>query len=156
MIVFNRIDHRLIHGQVAYALLNYVGADCILIPNDNLVNDKFKKTALKLAKPAECKLVIKTIEDAAVALNSGVTDKYKLSIIFETVEDLYRLCQLTDCIKEVNFGLSNMKENAKSISKAVYIDEKEEKMLKELMNRGIKIYLQQGPRDSSKDLSQVI
>ena len=49
-----------------------------------------------------------------------------------------------------------MKENAKSISKAVYIDEKEEKMLKELMNRGIKIYLQQGPRDSSKDLSQVI
>ncbi|ELO67219.1 PTS transport system, IIB component, partial [Salmonella enterica subsp. enterica serovar Enteritidis str. 543463 42-20] len=28
------MDHRLLHGQVAFSWTQYVGADCILIAND--------------------------------------------------------------------------------------------------------------------------
>lgn len=35
MIVFLRVDHRLLHGQVAFSWTQYVGADCILIANDS-------------------------------------------------------------------------------------------------------------------------
>ncbi len=44
MIVFLRVDHRLLHGQVAFSWTQYVGADCILIANDSVPNDDLRKT----------------------------------------------------------------------------------------------------------------
>ncbi len=36
MITLLRVDHRLLHGQVAFSWTQYVGADCILIANDSV------------------------------------------------------------------------------------------------------------------------
>lgn len=156
MIVLTRIDYRLLHGQVVYAWINFTNADCILIADDTVVNDEFRKKALKLAKPENCKLVFKNIQEAAEALNSGVTDKYKLCIILQTVDDAYRLCKKTDVIKEINFGLSQKKEGSKAVSKAVYVNEEEKQKLIEMMQKGVHIYLQQGPRDSLKSLEDIL
>ena len=52
MIKLLRVDYRLIHGQVAYAWTNYLGADCILVANDGLSADPIRVQALKLSKPA--------------------------------------------------------------------------------------------------------
>lgn len=62
-----------------------------LIANDAVVNDNIRKTTMKLAKPNGVKLVMKNIEDSIAALNAGVTDKYKLFIVVESIEDAYRL-----------------------------------------------------------------
>ena len=80
-----RVDHRLLHGQVAFSWTSALGADCILIANDLVMKDEIKKMAIKMAKPQGVKLVIKSVEDGIKAINSGVTDKYKLFIIVESV-----------------------------------------------------------------------
>ena len=36
MIKITRVDERLVHGQVAFAWTNSLGADCILVVNDEL------------------------------------------------------------------------------------------------------------------------
>ena len=59
---------------------------------------------MKLAKPQGVKLVIKNIADSITALNSGVTDKYKLFIVVESVEDAYRLTKNVSFIKSINLG----------------------------------------------------
>ena len=81
MIKLLRVDHRLLHGQVAMAWTQSLDSDCILIANDAVVNDNIRKTTMKLAKPNGVKLVMKNIEDSIAALNAGVTDKYKLNKI---------------------------------------------------------------------------
>ena len=91
MIKLLRVDHRLLHGQVAMAWTQSLDSDCILIANDAVVNDNIRKTTIKLAKPNGVKLVMKNIEDSIAALNAGVTDKYKLFIVVESIEDAYRL-----------------------------------------------------------------
>lgn len=78
MIKLTRIDYRLIHGQVAMAWTQSIGADCLLVASDTVVHDEMRKATLKLAKPSGCKLVIKSVSDAITALNAGVTDKYRL------------------------------------------------------------------------------
>ena len=83
MIRLCRVDHRLLHGQVAFSWTNAVGADCILVASDSVVNDEVWKTTLKLGKPAGVKLVIKNIADSVKVINSGVTDKYKLLIVVQ-------------------------------------------------------------------------
>lgn len=73
MITLLRVDHRLLHGQVAFSWTQYVGADCILIANDSVPGDELRKTTIKLAKPPSVKLVIKNINDSIEAIKSGVT-----------------------------------------------------------------------------------
>lgn len=72
MIKLLRVDHRLLHGQVAMAWTQSLDSDCILIANDAVVNDNIRKTTMKLAKPNGVKLVMKNIEDSIAALNAGV------------------------------------------------------------------------------------
>lgn len=90
MIKLLRIDHRLLHGQVAFSWTKFLESDCILIASDNLMKDELKMSAMRMAKPTGVKLVMKSIEDSIKALNSGVTDKYKLFIIVESVEEIGR------------------------------------------------------------------
>ena len=52
---------------------------------DKVANDPVWKTTLKMGKPAGCKLVIKDMEHAIEAINSGVTDKYKMIICVATI-----------------------------------------------------------------------
>ena len=61
MIILTRVDHRLLHGQVAFSWTQSLGADCILIANDDVPTNDIRKTTIKLAKPQGVKLVIKTI-----------------------------------------------------------------------------------------------
>ena len=100
MIKLCRVDHRLLHGQVAFSWTNAVQADCILVASDAVVNDEMWKTTLKLGKPAGVKLVIKDIENAVKALNSGVTTgKYSFKYLGENVT----VC-LEDCVFKTGYG----------------------------------------------------
>lgn len=57
MIKLLRVDHRLLHGQVAFSWKNAVEADCILIACDAVMKDDLRKTSIKMAKPSGVKLV---------------------------------------------------------------------------------------------------
>ena len=49
MIQLLRVDHRLLHGQVAFSWVKNLQSNCILIANDKVVNDEVYKTTLKLS-----------------------------------------------------------------------------------------------------------
>lgn len=117
MIKLLRVDHRLLHGQVAFSWTQGLGADCILIANDDVPVNEIRKTTIKLAKPQGVKLVIKTIEDSIKALQSGVTDKYKLFIVVESVSDAYRLAEAYSDIRQVNLGGMKVREGTRSIGR---------------------------------------
>ncbi|MGC3752377.1 PTS sugar transporter subunit IIB, partial [Enterococcus faecium] len=72
MIVLTSVDLRLLHGQVAFSWTHTIGADCILIANDDVPTNEIRKTTIKIAKPQGVKLVIKSIDDSIAALKSGV------------------------------------------------------------------------------------
>lgn len=147
MIVLLRVDHRLLHGQVAFSWVKTIDADCILIANDGVCNDEIRKTTLKLAKPQDTKLVIKNIEDSIKAILDGVTDKYRLLIVVENIEDAYKIAKNCN-IKSINLGGTKATNETKNISKAVNITEKEEKLLKELVENEIEVEIRQLPNDS--------
>ena len=104
MIQCLRVDYRLLHGQTALAWTQSLGADCILIANDALMRDDIQKATLKLAKPSGVKLVMKNIEDSIAAINSGVTDKYRLFILVKTIEDAWKLAEGADRIRARQCG----------------------------------------------------
>ena len=147
MITLLRVDHRLLHGQVAFSWTQYVGADCILIANDNVPEDELRKTTIKLAKPPSVKLVIKNINDAIESIKSGVTDKYHLFIVVESVNDAWRIASAVEGIKSINLGGIKAKEGSKNISKAINLLPEEIEQLQQLVGKGVEVEIRQVPND---------
>ena len=156
MIKLTRIDHRLLHGQVAFSWTKFVDSDCILIAIDELMKDELKMSAMRMAKPTGVKLVMKSIDDSIKALNSGVTDKYKLFVIVASVEDAYRLCKAVDRIKTINVGGMKQREDRRQISKAVFISDEDEKMLRELNDQGIELEVRLVPGDTKQKVVDLL
>lgn len=156
MIKLTRIDHRLLHGQVAFSWTKFLDSDCILIVNDELMKDELKMSAMRMAKPTGVKLVMKSIDDSIKALNSGVTDKYKLFVIVASVEDAYRLCKAVDRIKTINVGGMKQREDRRQISKAVFISDEDEKMLRELNDQGIELEVRLVPGDTKQKVVDLL
>lgn len=155
MIKLLRVDHRLLHGQVAMAWTQALDSDCILIANDSVVNDSVRKTTMKLARPNGVKLVIKNIEDSIVALNAGVTDKYKLFIVVESIEDAYRLAKGYAGIRSINLGGCKPGEGiVKTLYKTIPVSTRDEELLKELLKDGIEIEIRQVPGEQKTNVSE--
>ena len=156
MIKLVRVDHRLLHGQVAVSWVNGIGADCILVASDTVVNDPVWKTTLKLGKPAGCKLVMKNIADSITAINSGVTDKYNLFIITESIEDAWRLCKAVPAIRELNIGGVKVEDGKRQISEAVFVSDEECARIRELDAAGVHVFVQMTPSERSDEAMKLI
>ncbi|WMJ89143.1 PTS sugar transporter subunit IIB [Anaerocolumna sp. MB42-C2] len=156
MIKLLRVDHRLIHGQVAFAWTSYLGADCILVANDEVVNNSLHMTTLKLAKPANVKLVVKNIDDSIQAINSGVTDKYILFIVVSNIKDAQRLSKGCSKIKQVNLGGVKARENTRQISSAVSVTDEEIDMIRDMINFGIEVEIRQTPTQKKVLAQQLV
>mgnify|MGYP000555754895 CR=1 FL=1 len=156
MILLTRVDHRLLHGQVAFSWTQNLGADCILIANDDVPQNEVRKTTIKLAKPQGVKLVVKSIKDSIEALKSGITDKYKLFIIVESVEDVYRLCQGYPEITTINLGGTKAEKGARNITKAINLFPSEEQLLKEMLQSNVDIEIRQVPGDKKINFKNLL
>lgn len=156
MIKMTRVDHRLLHGQVAFTWIRQVGADCILIANDAVAKDELRMSVLRMAKPQGVKLVMKSVDDSIKALTSGVTDKYNLFIITESIEDAWRLCQAVSAIRELNIGGVKVEDGKRQISEAVFVSDEECARIRELDAAGVHVFVQMTPSERSDEAMKLI
>lgn len=156
MIKMTRVDHRLLHGQVAFTWIRQVGADCILIANDAVAKDELRMSVLRMAKPQGVKLVMKSVDDSIKALTSGVTDKYNLFIIAESIEDAWRLCKAVPAIRELNIGGVKVEDGKRQISEAVFVSDEECARIRELDAAGVHVFVQMTPSERSDEAMKLI
>jgi len=156
MIKLVRVDHRLIHGQVAFAWTKAIDTDCILIASDDLMKDTLKMSMMKLAKPSDVKLVMKNIDDSIVALNSGVTDTYKLMILCESISDVYKLAKSVPTITAINLGGMKNGEDRKQIAHAVNVSSQDIELLNDLCAHGVYVYAQLIPDDAEININKLL
>lgn len=144
MIQLVRVDYRLLHGQVAFSWTGSLGVDCILLVSDTLLDDPVRVTSVKLAKPPGVKVVVKSIEESIKAIRSGITDKYKLFVVCETIEGAVRLMEETGQ-KTLNLGGTRPGNDKKEIAPVIYVTPEEEKLLEDLKKKGVDIFVQMIP-----------
>ncbi len=152
MVKILRVDHRLIHGQIAFSWTAFMNVNCILVANDDAATDDIRMTTLRLAKPKNCKLIIKTIDDSILAFKSGKTDKYSIMIVVGNVEDACRLAEAVDEIQLINLGNVKAKEDSHPYqgNRSVNLTDTDETRLQKLVDNGRKVEIRMVPNDSAK------
>lgn len=154
MIRFVRVDHRLLHGQIIYSWLKHVHCDTIFIINDNVASSASRKNALRLAKPAGMKLVMKSIDDAVEAINSGITEKYHLFIVVESIHDLHRLVMRVKGISTINLGGTIATAESNVFLPQINTTEANMRELKEISQKGIEIEYRLVPNDAKINVNK--
>ena len=139
MIKILRLDERLIHGQVAFAWTNSLGADCIFVINDDVADNKLRMTSLKLAAPGGIKFVAKSVDDAIELLNGNKTDKYKLFLIVDNTADALRLVKEVKDVDHVNLGNMKVKEGAQGLTPSIAVTEADVENIREMLAAGAEV-----------------
>ena len=171
MIQLLRVDHRLLHGQVAVSWVQGLGSNCIFCVGDKVANDPVWKTTLKMGKPAGCKLVIKDMANAIEAINSGVTDKYKMIICVATIAEAKQLVEGCPQIKSINLGNTKPKDekrpDARQVSRQIFLtaaeeaaqsaaEEEFEADVREMLDRGVEVEIRPLADDPKVDCASVL
>lgn len=151
MIKLMRVDERLIHGQIAFAWTNAIGANCIFIVNDDVASSPFRKSSLKLACPPGVKLVIKDVEEAKKALNGTAIDKYNIFLIVDNIEDALDLAKSSDKIKHLNLGNIKKVGDKEQVTNSVFLSKQEFDNIRSLKDIGVEVECRAIPTDNKID-----
>lgn len=146
-VVLSRLDYRLLHGQVVFSWVSKVGAERIIVVDNDAALDEVKKSALKLAKPAGVRLNIFTVGKALEKMEKLNTLGEKVMFVFGNTAEMlefYRTCP----IGAINLGATANHDGARQIGgkdSSVFLDEAQRADINALMDLGIQLYVQQTP-----------
>ncbi|MDB5013949.1 MAG: mannose/fructose/sorbose transporter subunit [Daejeonella sp.] len=156
MIKLTRIDDRLIHGQVAFTWVPTLGIDCLVVANDKVAKDEFLKMTLELAKPARTKLLIKSLEESIIFLNSEKSKSLKILVLINSIKDAAVISDGVAEIMSVNFGGIRVKEGSKLISKSIAVTDEDIVTVRKLLEKGIELEIRQVPTDTKRMVESLI
>lgn len=140
-IVLTRIDDRLIHGQVATAWSKVTKANRIIVVDDEVAKDSFMDMVLKSAAPSSLSVDVLTVNDATKVINSDDTGE-RVIILVKTPLTVLSLINAGVDIKELNLGGIGARQGRKQFYKNISISEEERTAFKELIDKGVNVFLQ--------------
>lgn len=121
MIKLVRLDYRLLHGQVVFSWTGHVGAQRIIVVDDDAANDEMKKSALLLSKPAGVRVNIFTVDKAIAKMPKVEQLDEKIMMIFGNTAALLKFCQAYPKIKEINYGAVANKPGSVAFDQSVFL-----------------------------------
>lgn len=153
MIKALRIDHRLVHGQVAFTWTHFLAATRIIVIDNKAAADEFQKMALNMAKPAGCKLNVFSVDKALERAEKidSLTDS--VFIIFGSTKDAAGYITGHPVFKELNLGGVAKKEGSRNYADVVYLTPEEEDDIRAIMATGCKVFMQQLPTTKRESLT---
>ena len=151
------MDYRLLHGQVVFSWINTVGANRIIIVDNDAATNDIKQNALKLAKPTGVYLNIFTVEKALSKMAKLDTLGDSVMFVFGNTKELLEFSKQHQ-FDEVNYGATANVDGAEQIGgsgSSVFLTEEGKKDTQELLELGTKVYVQQTPTHQRVNLNSL-
>lgn len=146
-IVLTRIDNRLIHGQVGVTWTMSVGANLILVADDETAdNSLMQQLMVTTAKQSGASTRFWTIQKTIDTIHKA-SERQKIFIVAKTPATVRKLIEGGVPIKEVNVGNMHYSEGKRQISKKVYVNDADLEDLKAIEASGANVYIQDVPGD---------
>ena len=144
-ILLTRIDKRLIHGQVVCNWAGTVGANLIVVVDDDTANSDTEKSIMQLAASSlgfDSRFF--TVQHTIDVIDKA-SDSQKILLVCKTPQVLRKLIEGGVEIKNVNIGNLHFSEGKKKISDKVYVDDKDLEDLNFIKSKVDEIYIQDTP-----------
>ncbi|HEX9020994.1 MAG TPA: PTS sugar transporter subunit IIB [Nitrospirota bacterium] len=156
MIVFIRIDDRLIHGQVVEGWVNFLRATCIAVADDIVAANAQQRSIMELSVPHGLKVSIGGIEDMCRRLQDEPFDAERIILLFSKPADVLRALKSGLNCPALNIGGMHYVPGKRKLMDVLAVDENDLEALKEIAARGIKVLIQTVPTQRPLLLDKVL
>ncbi|MEG1003526.1 MAG: PTS N-acetylgalactosamine transporter subunit IIB [Clostridium sp.] len=143
-ILLTRIDNRLIHGQVGVTWVNHLGANLILVANDEVAGDPVQQNLMEMVLPDAIQTRFFTIEKTIKVIHKAA-DRQKIFLVCKTPQDALRLIEGGVPVKNLNIGNMHFSEGKEQISSTVSLDNDDKKTIRKIIDLGIKVEIRRVP-----------
>jgi PTS system galactosamine-specific IIB component len=151
-ILLTRIDNRLVHGQVGVTWTSTIGANLLIVVDDEVAKDELQQKLMGIT----AETYGFGIRFFSVAKTTDIISKaaphQKIFLICRTPETVRRLVEGDVPLKDVNVGNMHFSEGKKQISSKVYVDEKDLADLRFIQSKGIHLFIQDVPGDTKENI----
>lgn len=154
-ILLTRIDNRLIHGQVGVTWVNHLGANLILVANDQVADDPVQQNLMDMVVPDTIQTRFFSIQKTIDIIHKA-SPRQKIFIVVKDPHDALKLVKGGVPIKKVNIGNMHYEEGKKQISPTVSVDEEDIKAFKELAKLGVELDLRRVPDEKGQNILDLI
>jgi len=151
MIVFTRVDDRLIHGQIVQGWLPKLKVEEIVIVSPPL--DPLQSTLMRMSLPDEYGLKIIPAEEAVKYLK---TSAKKIFLLLENLEDAVRLMNGGVELRKINIGGLHFREGREKIAANVYVTPAEKALLKTFCGKDIEIDARGVPNEMTINMKGIL
>ena len=153
-ILLTRIDNRLIHGQVATQWNSTIGANLILVANDEVSTNTMRQNLMKMAAPTGVATRFFSLQHT-IEIIGKASPKQKIFIICENPEDVLALVKGGVPIKKVNIGNMHMAEGKRQVATSVAVSDEDVAASKELQERGVELEIRRVPSTPVEDVNKL-
>ena len=150
MIVWNRIDSRLIHGQVIEAWLPHLDVRRLVVADDEAAGDALAKAAFGLVVPPEVEVLTTPVDDTD--FQAMARDRVRTLVLFRTVENAVRARAHGLPDGTLNVGNVHSAPGKTALTRSVYLDPGEKEALATLRSGGMNVVIQAVPNEAPTSL----
>src|SRR5574341_38308 len=155
MIVFIRIDDRLIHGQVVEGWVNFLKATCIVVADDAVASNALQRSIMELSVPQGLNVFVGRVEEICGLLRTTAFDSERVILLFSKPSDVLRaLLSGLDC-RALNIGGMHFVPGKRKLMNVLAVDDADLKALKDIAAMGIKVDVQAVPTQRPLPLAKV-
>jgi mannose/fructose/N-acetylgalactosamine-specific phosphotransferase system component IIB len=151
-----RIDNRLIHGQVTVAWVGAIGANHLIVANDDVAADEFQRVLLPQAARGVRTSVLSV--DDALAHCANLADGENVMILAKFPTDALRLLEGGLTVAEVNVGNQAPKPGSKftMVTRSISVTEQDAKDYRRIAELAGHLRSQMMPTDKADDFLRLL
>jgi len=146
-----RVDYRLVHGQIVAKWIKFCPIDRLILVDDALTQDDFMSDIYRMAVPQQQVDIIKA-SDIQSSLDSKDDD---VLLIFKDVAGAYRAWKNGIELPMLNVGAVPNGPNRKTVIQGVALSSEEYRMLKEMKDGGVGVFLQPIPENDPISIESI-
>lgn len=153
-IVLTRIDNRMIHGQVATQWSGNIGANLLLVANEDVATNQMRQGLMDMAAPSYAQTRYWSLQKTIDTIHKA-SDRQKIFLICETPQDVLTLVEGGVPIKKVNIGNMHMAEGKRQVAGSVAVDDSDVAAFKRLQELGVELEIRRVPQESAENISKL-
>ena len=153
-ILLTRIDNRLIHGQVATQWNSTLGANLILVANDDVAGNKMRQNLMNMAAPTGVATRFFSLQKTIDVIHKA-SPKQHIVLVAENPSDVLTLVKGGVPIRKVNIGNMHMSEGKRQVATSVAVDDADVAAFKELQDLGVELEIRRVPSTPAEDINKL-
>lgn len=153
-ILLTRIDNRLVHGQVGVTWTSTIGANLLVVVDDEVAGDDIQQKLMGMtADTYGFGIRFFSIEKTINVIGKAAPHQ-KIFLICRTPATVRKLVEGGVPLKEVNVGNMHFSEGKRQISNKVYINSQDLEDLQFIKKNNINVFIQDVPGDQKENIPE--